>query len=148
MVICACRADLARAIEKWGGPTQVAEELAYAIPPRKGRQNTAPDSKPAAATAEALSHQPSVAASLDEDHVESLTTKIFVKPSSGKASVASLRSRQHSADSVLQQNRGEVPRPAHLKAREKQPIVNSRRRVMFRSKEPRVPSMRQEIDDW
>lgn len=33
----AYRCDLARAIEKWGGPSQVAEELAYKVASRLSR---------------------------------------------------------------------------------------------------------------
>ena len=36
------RCDLARAIEKWGGPSQVAEELAYKVASRLSRPTTKP----------------------------------------------------------------------------------------------------------
>ena len=39
------RCDLARAIEKWGGPSQVAEELAYEVASRTSRPTKSPTSK-------------------------------------------------------------------------------------------------------
>ena len=135
---------MARAIEKWGGPSQVAEELAYAGPPRKGRQAAALVPKPTAV------HQEPALAGLPLLTSPASTTKISVKPSSRSQSVgAKPGQRLTSRQAKQQQERSpRIPSPLDLEAREKQPIVQNRRRLALRRKQPRLPTMRQEIDDW
>lgn len=139
------RADLARAIEKWGGPSQVAEELAYAVAPRKGRQASAFEPKPSAV------HQEPTLANLPVLVSPVSTTKISVRPSSARTQTVGAKSGQQATNKQAkqQQDRGpRIPSPADLEAREKQPIVQNRRRLALRRKQPRLPTMRQEIDDW
>lgn len=150
---------MARAIEKWGGPSQVAEELAYAVSPRKGRQAAAPvqqhkfianHQEPASATHHMLESS--------EHHGQgSSTTKISVGPSSSRGQSVGAKPGQRPPGTVTavkkqsrqqQDRRPQVPSPVDLEAREKQPIVQNRRRVGIRRKQPRLPTMRQEIDDW
>lgn len=140
-----CRADLARAIEKWGGPSQVAEELAYTGPARKGRQAAAVQSKPAAV------HQEPTLAGLPLLTSPASTTKISVKPSSARGQSVSLKPGQRATGRQAKRQQDgspRVPSPVDLEAREKQPIVQNRRRLALRRKQPRLPTMRQEIDDW
>lgn len=149
---------MARAIEKWGGPSQVAEELAYAVSPRKGRQaasvqqhkSTANHQEPAPATHHMLK-------SPEHDRQGSSTTKISVGPSSSRGQSGAAKPGQRPPGTVTavkkqsrqpQERRPQVPSPVDLEAREKQPIVQNRRRVATRQKQPRLPTMRQEIDDW
>ena len=144
---------MARAIEKWGGPSQVAEELAYAVPPRKGRQAVASLQEPKSTANHLEPALPDhhMLASPENHGQGSLTTKIRVKPalSRGQSVGAKPGQRAPSKQSGQQSDRRpQVPSPVDLEAREKQPIVQNRRRHVLRRKQPRLPTMRQEIDDW
>ena len=129
---------MARAIEKWGGPSQVAEDLAYAVPPRKGKHAAAQVPKPSAATQETISHQALGLASLDEESTMLSTTKITVKPAAARHQAAVAKSGRRPTTKASKQERLQIPSPAALQAREKLPIVNNRRRIAVRRKEPRM----------
>lgn len=144
---------MARAIEKWGGPSQVAEELAYAVPPRKGRQSSASgqEQKPTLSHQEPALISYSTLASPEHQQPGSSTTKIAVKPSLARGQAGGAKPGQRPPGKQSRQQvdrRPQVPSPVDLEAREKQPIVQNRRRLAPRRKQPRLPTMRQEIDDW
>jgi len=154
-VLYADRADLARAIEKWGGPNQLAEDLAYGVPQRGARQTATKDSK--LAQNYGVQHdQASVLGSLDYDSDEpSMTTKISANAAAARARSIASTATGSSRGQQLQhvqakqsQERPQIANPLDIQAREKQPIVNNRRRIAVRRKTPKLPTMRQEIDNW
>lgn len=144
-------------MEKWGGPSALAEDLAYGVAQRGARQIASKDAKP-------LSHQKhqldqvSVLGSIDDDQDEPvLTARGSANTTAAQASLhASTASRIKSAQSQppaatqqqQQPKRPQIAGPLDMQAREKQPIVNHRRRVAIRRKAPKLPTMRQEIDEW
>ena len=141
------RADLARAIEKWGGPSQLAEDLAYGVSPRsrQGASRTVHSSN-------AQPGQTSPLDSADSDSDESSASKISIKPAAARAraiAAQAARSRAQGNQPQVQDRPAAVtPTPVDMQAREKQPIVSNRRRIAIRRKTPKLPSMRQEIDNW
>lgn len=147
-----CRADLARAIEKWGGPSQVAEELAYAVTKRKGKQSSsAHEPKLTPGHQEPPLGSLPLLASLEHQRPVSSTIKIPVEPLSGRSQSVSAKPGQRSTSKQARQQqdrRSQIPSLVDLEAREKQPIVQNRRRLALRRKQPRLPTMRQEIDEW
>ncbi|DBB03663.1 TPA: hypothetical protein ACH3X3_010990 [Trebouxia sp. C0006] len=150
------RCDLARAIEKWGGPSALAEDLAYGVAQRGARQSASKDTK-ASHSHGSQPDQTSILGSIDDDLDEqfSPTTQISATPAARARSIATTVNREshrtHSrqpAPSRQQQDRSKIVSPLEVKAREKQPIVNNRRRIAIRRKTPKLPSMRQEMDEW
>ena len=152
------RCDLARAIEKWGGPSALAEDLAYGVAQRGARQIASKDAKPLTHHKHQLD-QVSVLGSIDDDQDEPLlAARVSANPAAAQArSKASSALRTKSAPSqppaATQQQqqppkRPQIAGPLDMQAREKQPIVNHRRRVAIRRKAPKLPTMRQEIDEW
>jgi len=148
------RCDLARAIEKWGGPSALAEDLAYGVAQRGARQTASKDPK---ASHSSQPDQASILGSIDEDLDEQFSpvTLASATPAARARSTATTVNREshraHSRQSALskqQQDRSKIVSPLEVKARKKQPIVNSRRRIAIRRKTPKLPSMRQEMDEW
>ena len=148
------RCDLARAIEKWGGPSALAEDLAYGVAQRGARQSASKDPK---ASHSSQPDQASILGSIDDDLDEqfSPTTSTSATPAARARSIATAVNREsHRAHSrppappKQQQDRSKIVSPLEVKAREKQPIVNNRRRIAIRRKTPELPSMRQEMDEW
>ena len=147
------RCDLARAIEKWGGPSHLAEDLAYGVPQRGARQTAAKELK--ASLSDTAQHdQASALCSVDYDCDELSATKISTKSARARsiAATSKANSNTHSNQSKQQpdrqHSRPQIASPFDVQAREKQPIVNNRRRVAIRRKSPKLPTMRQEIDNW
>lgn len=150
------RCDLARAIEKWGGPSALAEDLAYVVAQRGARQNASKDLK----ASHSLSSQPdqgSVLGSIDDDLDEQFSPvpSTSAIPAVRARSIATTVNREshhaHNRQQALskqQQDRSKIVSPLEVKAREKHPIVNNRRRIAIRQKTPKLPSMRQEMDEW
>ena len=150
------RCDLARAIEKWGGPSALAEDLAYGVTQRGARQGASKDPK-ALHGHSSQSDQASILGSIDDDLDEQFLASISASatPAARARSIATTVNRgSHRAHSrqpappKQQQDRSKIVNPLEVKAREKQPIVNSRRRIAIRRKTPKLPSMRQEMDEW
>jgi hypothetical protein len=150
------RCDLARAIEKWGGPSALAEDLAYGVTQRGARQSASKDTK-APHGHSSQPDQASILGSIDDDLDEqsSSTTHISATPAARARSIATTVNRgshrahnRQPAPSKQQQDRSKIVSPLEVKAREKQPIVNNRRRIAIRRKTPKLPSMRQEMDEW
>ena len=150
------RCDLARAIEKWGGPSALAEDLAYGVTQRGARQSASKDPK-ASHGHSSQSDQASILGSIDDDLDEQFSASISASatPAARARSIATTVNRgSHRAHSrqpappKQQQDRSKIVNPLEVKAREKQPIVNSRRRIAIRRKTPKLPSMRQEMDEW
>ncbi|KAL0037090.1 hypothetical protein WJX77_012339 [Trebouxia sp. C0004] len=150
------RCDLARAIEKWGGPSALAEDLAYGVSQRGARPTANKDSK----ASHGHSSQPgqaSILGSIDDDFDahSSSTTQVSATPAARARSIATTVNRgSHRAHSrqpappKQRQDKSKIVSPLEAKAREKQPIVNNRRRIAIRRKTPKLPSMRQEMDEW
>ena len=143
---CFYRADLARAIEKWGGVSQLATELAYGIAPRVTGARQAPV-KP---DQEAVSGRHD-----NDDGVQSKTVRIHANPVSDRVRAVAMavhrdlsRAEQKQTRHVVEEPPMKFPSPADMSRREKQPIVNVRRRIALRQKTPKLPSMRTEIDGW
>ena len=147
------RCDLARAIEKWGGPSHLAEDLAYGVPQRGARQTAAKELK--ASLSDTAQHdQASVLCSVDYDCDELSTTKICTKSARARSIAATSKANSKTQSNQSKQQpdrqhiRPQIASPFDVQARGKQPIVNNRRRVAIRRKSPKLPTMRQEIDNW
>ena len=136
------RADLARAIEKWGGVNELAQELEYGIAPRvtgserSGSERSGTIRVHANPASVRLARVNSIAMAAKEKEdlpVEGLRSHVS-KPKAGQ-SIGELPSKP-------------VQSPADAAKREKQPVLNLRKRLELRRKSPKLPTMRQEIDDW
>ena len=144
MVVLIYRADLARAIEKWGGVTHLAAHLQYGVSPRVTGVRQSP-----------VKHdQEAILSGHDDVSNQSGTICIRAMPAFERVrAVATARLQQGRPEQQdSRQAVDEVPskpaRPADVSERDKQPIVHSKRRIILRHKSPRLPSMRTEIDGW
>ena len=138
------RADLARAIEKWGGVTHLAAHLRYGVAPRVTGARQSP-----------VKHdQEVVLSSHDDVSNQSGTICIRAVPAFERVRAVATarlqkgRPEQQGSRQAVEEVPSKSARPVDVSEREKQPIVHSKRRISLRQKTPKLPSMRTEIDGW